>query len=73
MSPQLLTATLIMLTVLLTSVLFWAIWLNHRLKEKALNQAVVLSVLEKDKIQILQKALKTTPKDPNAITPSEPI
>ena len=46
MSPDQLTAALIIFDLSVTSVVFWKSWLNQRAKEKELDRKVELSRLE---------------------------
>lgn len=56
MTPEQVTATLIVFGVSVTSVLFWKLWLSYRSKVKELDHKVELSNLEKEKMDIVKKA-----------------
>lgn len=61
MSPEQITATIIIFGVSVTSLFGWKAWLNAKIKEKELDQTVELSKLEKEKMEVLQKGLTQFP------------
>lgn len=61
MTPEQLTATIIIFGLSVTSVLFWKLWLNKRIKERELDQTVQLSRLEKEKMEVIQRAMQQYP------------
>nr|VFJ93074.1 MAG: hypothetical protein BECKLFY1418A_GA0070994_102823 [Candidatus Kentron sp. LFY] len=61
MSPEQLTAVLIVFGISVTSVVAWKMWLNYRTKERELDQTVELSRLEKEKMELFQKAMQKFP------------
>jgi len=61
MTPAQLTATIIIFGLSVTSILFWKYWLNKRVKEKELDQTVALSRLEKEKMEVIQRAMEQFP------------
>lgn len=61
MTPEQLTATLIIFGLSVTSVLFWKMWLANRIKEKELDQQVELSSLEKEKMEIIKEGMQRFP------------
>ena len=61
MSPEQLTAIIIVFGLSVTSTIFWKLWINKRIKEKELDQTIDLSRLEKEKMEIVQKAVQKFP------------
>jgi hypothetical protein len=61
MTPEQLTVTIIIFSLSVTSVLFWKLWLNKRIKERELDQTVQLSRLEKEKMEVIQRAMQRYP------------
>lgn len=61
MSPEQITATLIIFGLSVTSVIFWKLWLSNRIKEKELDQTVDLSKLEKEKMEVVKNAMQQFP------------
>ncbi len=61
MTPEQITATLIVFGLSITSVFFWKMWLNYQLKEKELDYTLELSRLEKDKMELISKAAQKFP------------
>lgn len=52
MSPTQTTAVIIAFEVLVTSIIFWKIWLNYRLKTTLLAYKIQLSKIEKEKLML---------------------
>lgn len=61
MTPEQLTALLIVFGLSITSVLFWKVWINFRTKEKELDHTLELSRIEKEKMALIQKAMERFP------------
>lgn len=61
MSPEQLTAILLVFGLSVTSVVFWKLWLNHRIKERELEQTIQMSRLEKEKMEVIQYAIQKFP------------
>ncbi|MFM2480144.1 hypothetical protein [Celerinatantimonas sp. YJH-8] len=61
MTPSEITLVLIVFGVCATSVVFWRSWLAQKGKEKELEQTIELSQLEKEKMEIVQRAAKHNP------------
>lgn len=60
MTPSEITLVLIFFGLCATSAFFWRSWLAHKGKEKELDQTIELSQLEKDKMEIVQKAAQNS-------------
>jgi uncharacterized membrane protein YciS (DUF1049 family) len=73
MSPEQLTAVLIVFGLSVTSLFFWKFWLNNRLKEKELEQTVQLSALEKEKMEIVRQASLKFPLTDAAAASMDPV
>lgn len=61
MRPEQITAVLLVTGLSVTSVFAWKYWLNFRAKEKELEHTVELSRLEKEKMEVVQKAAQQFP------------
>jgi len=61
MSPNQLTAVIIVASLSVTSLFFWKYWLNNRIKEKELDHKVQLSELEIEKMEVVRKAAQKFP------------
>lgn len=61
MSPDQLVITLIVFGALITSVVGWKAYLRHKFETKQLDQTIELSKVEKEKMELIQKALQNTP------------
>ena len=61
MSPEQLTAVLIIFGLSVTSVLFWKMYLAKESKDKELDHTVELSKLEKEKMEVVQRAMQKFP------------
>ncbi|MFH2064948.1 MAG: hypothetical protein ABIK15_07110 [Pseudomonadota bacterium] len=61
MTPEQITAVLIVFGLSVTSVVFWKFWLNYRIKGKELDHTIELSKLEKEKMELIQKAAQKFP------------
>lgn len=61
MSPEQLTAIIIVFGLSVTSTIFWKLWISKRIKEKELEQTIELSRLEKEKMEVVRKAAQKFP------------
>lgn len=61
MTPSQVTATVILFGLSVTSLFFWKMWLAKKAKDKELDHAVELSRLEKEKIEVIAKAMRQFP------------
>ncbi|MDA8416546.1 MAG: hypothetical protein M0Z78_05685 [Betaproteobacteria bacterium] len=61
MTPEQITAILIVFGLSVTSVVFWKIWINYRTKEKELDHTLELSKIEKEKMDLIRKAAMKFP------------
>lgn len=61
MTPEQITAILIVFGLSVTSVVFWKVWINFRAKEKELDHTIELSRLEKEKMELIQKVAQKFP------------
>lgn len=61
MTPEQLTAVLIVFGLSITSVVFWKVWINYRTKDRELDHSIQLSRLEKEKMELIQRAMQKFP------------
>ncbi|MDT8422089.1 MAG: hypothetical protein RQ754_16800 [Desulfuromonadales bacterium] len=61
MNPEQITAVLIVAALSMTSVFMWKHWLAFRAKEKELEHTVELSRLEKEKMEVVERAKRQFP------------
>jgi len=66
MTPEQITAIIIVFGLSVTSVVFWKVWINFRTKEKELDHTIELSRLEKEKMELISKAVQKFPETQNA-------
>ncbi|WP_417526895.1 hypothetical protein [Marinomonas shanghaiensis] len=61
MTPEQITAVAIVFGLAVTSVAFWKLWLQKQSKDSELNHTLELSRLEKEKMELIQKAAQKFP------------
>lgn len=61
MSPEQLTAVLIIFGLSATSALMWKFWINKKIRDRELDQMIELSKIEKEKMQVIQEAITHFP------------
>ncbi len=61
MTPTQITAILIIFGISTTSLFFWKMWLAKRSKDKELDHAVEMSTLEKEKMEVISRAMQCFP------------
>lgn len=66
MTPEQITAILLVFGLSVTSVVFWKIWINYKSGKNELDHAIELSKLEKEKMDLIARAAQRFPETQSA-------